>query len=346
MATGKRVASGQITIVDLNDGRVISKTTVPSRGYTQIYDTETKTFSEDYTQSPYQVVEAIIYASGSQVTNLAPTGVCTGWEWHVNGTKVDASTTGITVAANKLTIKKNTSQSEPAFNITWKCLFKDDVVNSTVAVSDGCTINRTESGTSAVFVDVSTPKGWIFDANHDTLEVRALLRRGAKQDTTNITFAWKKLTISDTGVLSWVAVDASKVTTSGGTSVLTVNRDDVDGGDTFKVEVKDTVLNDGTFEAYVSLQDKLDEYRVEFDTPSGMVIKNGQGNVTINPILYKNNEVLSDTTGFTFKWGKYDKNGVQQKWSDNSLFKTGNSLTVAASEVNIKQTIYCIVEKN
>lgn len=342
----QRVASGQITIVDLNDGRTISKFTKPSRGYTQIYDTENKTFSDDYTQSPYQVVEALIYASGSQASNLAGTSACSGWKWYINGTQVTAATADVTVANNKLTIKKNTSQSEPTFVVSWECQFSDDITGTSVLVSDGCTINRTESGSSAVFVNMTTPEGTIFDNDHSVLKVVARLMRGAKQDTSNIAFSWKKLTVSAEGVLSWVAMPAAQVSTTAGTSTLTVNRDDVDGGDTFKVEVTDTALNDGTFEAYVSLMDKLDEYFVELSAPSGTTIKNGQGNTTITPILYKNNEVMSSTTGFTFKWSKYDKNGVQLKWSDGSYVKTGATLTVAASEIDVKQTVICVVEKD
>lgn len=345
--TGQRVASGQISIVDLNDGRTISKTTLPSRGFTQIYDTETKTFSEDYTQSPYQVIEARIYASGGAASNLAAdTTICKNWVWHVNDVRVTSTTPGITIANHKLTIKKNTSQSEPKFNITWECDFNDSVLGSTVLVSDSCTINRTESGSSAVFVNLTTPDGTIFDSKHTTLQIMAKLMRGARQDTTDLTFTWKKLTVSDTGVLSWTAMPASQVTTSGGTSSLTVNRDDVDGGDTFKVEIKDTALNDGIFEGYVSLMDKLDEYVVELSAPSGGVIKNGQGSTVITPVLYKNNEVVTNTTGFTFRWAKYNKDGVQESWTDGNLTMTGNTLTVPASEVKVKQTIICIVEKN
>lgn len=343
----QRVASGQITIVDLNDGRTISKLTIPSLGYTQIYDTENKTFSEDYTKSPYQVVEARIYASGGQATNLAAdNNICKNWQWYINGSPVGASTTGVTAAGNKLTIKKNTSSNEPKFNITWECDFNDSVLGQPVLVSDSCTINRTESGSSAVFVNLTTPDGTIFDDKHSTLALMAKLMRGAKQDTSNLTFAWSKLTIDNSGTVSWTAMPASQVVTSAGTSTLTVGRNDVDGGDTFKVEITDTVLNDGTFESYVSLMDKLDEYRVEPFAPSGGVIKNGQGSTTITPILYKNNEVMTDTTGFTFKWARYDKDGVQVAWSDGSMTKTGDTLTVPASDVNTKQTIICIAEKD
>ena len=50
MAT--RIASGQITIVDLNDGKAVQAFTSTSQGDTQIYSPNENSYSPNYTNSP------------------------------------------------------------------------------------------------------------------------------------------------------------------------------------------------------------------------------------------------------------------------------------------------------
>lgn len=346
----KKLTSGQITITDLNDGRVLSKYTNASQGYTQIYDTENKTYSVNYTTTP-QVITASVYASGTNTNDQAPTSACSGWKWYVNGTQVTSSTTNMTAAANKLTIKQNLTENVKTFVVRWECTFHDDITGTDVVITDSCTVSRVTSGTSAVYVDIRTPKGTIFDggkANLDSLEIEARLRRGANVDTTNLTFKWYKMTTAD-GKLTWTAVDSKNVGTTDDKqgSKLSVGRDDVDGSQTFKVVIKDTVLDDGDFEGFCTVLDKLDEYNVVLVAPQGTAIKNGQGSVTVTAQVYKNNEVMADTTGLTFTWYKYDKTGKQVNWSGTGTpaTKTGNPITVTAADVNVTTTIVCEVDQ-
>lgn len=344
----KKLTSGQITITDLNDGRVLSKYTNASQGYTQIYDTENKTYSVNYTTTP-QVITASVYASGTNTNDQAPTSACSGWKWYVNGTQVTSSTTNMTAAANKLTIKQNMNKDNlKTMTIRWECTFHDDITGTDVVVTDGCTLNLTTSGTSAAYVDILTPKGTIFDGgktNLDKLQIVARLMRGAQIDTTNLTFKWSKLTVGADGTLTWTAI-ASGFKTANGTSTLEVSRDDVDGSQTFQVEIEDTVLKD-KFQGFCTVLDKLDEYNVVLVAPQGTAIKNGQGSVTVTAQVYKNNEVMADTTGLTFTWYKYDKTGKQVNWSGTGTpaTKTGNPITVTAADVNVTTTIVCEVDQ-
>lgn len=345
-----KITSGQITITDLNDGRVLSKYTNASQGFTQVYDTENKSYNVNYASTP-QVVTASIYASGSDTTDKAGTASCYNWKWYVNGVQVTSSTANMTAAGNKLTIKANLTDSVKAYTVRWQCTFKDDITQTEVLVTDGCTINRTTSGTSAVYVDVTTPQGYIFDGskkNLDKLTVVAKLMRGSKQDTSNLSFTWHKLTPNaSTGNLEWTAVPTASVATANGTSTLTVGRADVDGSQTYRVTVTDTVLKDGNFLGFATVLDKLDEYNVVLTSPQGNAIKNGTGSVTITATVYKNNEPMNDTTGLTFTWYKYDSTGKQVNWTGTGTpaTKTGNPITVTAADVNIKTTIVCEVSK-
>lgn len=342
----KKLTSGQITITDLNDGRVLSKYTNASQGFTQIYDSETKKNNVDYTTTP-QVVTASIYASGKDTTDQAATANCYGWKWYVNGTLVSASTANIVAASNKLTIKANLSDNVKVYNVRWECTFKDTLTQTETLVTDGCTINRTTSGTSAVFLDVSTPNGYIFDganANLTTLTIQAKLMRGAQQDKTDLSFSWFKLTLGSDGALTWAPVTTG-ITTKDGVSTLSVSRDDVDGVQTYKVQVTDTVMKDGTFEGFATVMDKLDEYNVVLVSPKGDTIKNGEGSIDITAQVFKNNEVMADTSGMTFTWVKYDQTGKQVAWAGTGtpMTKTGNPITVTAADVNVKTTIVCEV---
>lgn len=344
----KKLTSGQITITDLNDGRVLSKYTNASQGYTQIYDTENKTYSVNYTTTP-QVITASVYASGTNTNDQASTSACSGWKWYVNGTQVTSSTTNMTAAANKLTIKQNLTENVKTYVVRWECTFHDDITGTDVVITDSCTVSRVTSGTSAVFVDMLTPKGTIFDGgktNLDKLQIVARLMRGAQIDTTNLTFKWSKLSIDDKGALTWTAITTG-ITTANGTSTLEVGRDDVDGSQTFKVEISDSALKDGTFQGFCTVLDKLDEYNVVLVAPQGTAIKNGQGSVTVTAQVYKNNEVMADTTGLTFTWYKYDKTGKQVNWSGTGTpaTKTGNPITVTAADVNVTTTIMCEVDQ-
>lgn len=346
----KKLASGQITITDLNDGRVLSKYTNASQGYTQIYDTENKTYSVDYTKTN-QVITASVFASGSDTTDKAETA-CDNWHWFVNEAEVSSTTAGMSANGNKLTIKKNLDSDTKTFNVKWTCTFHDDITNTTVVISDGCSINRTTSGTSAVLVQMQMERGNVFNrgmAASDKLPIKATLLRGTSLDKTDLTFTWYKLALASDGTLGWTKITSGITTTSTGESTLQVGRDDVDGSQTFKVEVYDQTLKDGTFTGFATIMDQLDEYTVVLSSPNGDVIKNGEGSVTITANVLKNNEPVTDIKNMTFTWAKYDNGGTQVVWSgtnNKTQVLTGdNRLTVQASDINVKTTIVCEVSQ-
>ena len=345
----KRLTSGQITITDLNDGRVLSKYTNASQGYTQIYDSENKTYSVDYTKNE-QVIKASVYASGvKDAADQAPTDTCSGWKWKVNGVEItsESASSEIYKSKNTLHIKKNLDDATKTFLVEWECTFFDTITQTSVLVSDGCTINRTASGSSSVYVNMLTPNGNVFDGskNYDKLLIQASLMRGAKQDSSDLVFTWYKMTISEDGVLGWTKV-TSGISTVGGVSTMTVGRDDVDGAQTYRVDINDTVMQDGTFQGFSTIIDKLDEYTVVLEAPAGTVIKNGAGSITITARVMKNNELMEDTSGLNFNWLKYDKSGKQSNWDGTSSpLKTGNPITVTEKDVNTKTTIICQVEQ-
>lgn len=342
MAT--RIASGQITIVDLNDGKAVQAFTSTSQGDTQIYSPNENSYSPNYTSSPFQVVTAKVFVTGSSV-DQAPTSACSGWTWKVNGTAVTA-TGDITFVKNVLTIKRNITTSVKFFNIEWSCVYTDPERKTVTNVQGFKTINLTQSGGSLALVQITQPKGNTFDAENNltTLTAVAKLYRGSKQDTSVSSIVWKKLNLS-TG--AWDAVPASSYTTSGGTSTLTVKADDVLNFQSFMCEITDT---DGTFSAIATFFDATDPYTVEVYTTTGDVIVNGAGSTQVFARVWRGSTIIEEagaaTPKFNYVWTKYNKAGTATNWDgETSVTKTGNPITVAAADVDVRCTIYCEVQK-
>ena len=80
----KVLANGQITIVDLNDGKAVQCFTQCSKGETQIYTPDTGVYTPNYSASEPNVITARVYVTGN-ASDQAPTSACTGWSWKVDG---------------------------------------------------------------------------------------------------------------------------------------------------------------------------------------------------------------------------------------------------------------------
>lgn len=347
MATGKKIASGQITIVDLNDGKAVQAYTSASKGETQIYNPDTKVYTPSYTSSPYQVVTAKVYVTGISA-DQAPTAACTGWVWKVNGTT--AGTSGdYTASANVLTIKKNIPSSQKYLNIEWECDYNDPDTGAITHVNGYKTISLSQSGGAAGLVVFELPDGDTFDKGNGLTQIaiKAKLLRGAVHDTT-VNVAWERLDISDG---TWKAVSTG-VSTSGGISTLTVKADDVLNFQTFRAKFTDTENTSEVYYGYQTIMDATDPYVVYVRSTTGDKILNGSGSTQVfAEVWLDGNKVEDQNTAeasrqFVYTWTKYDKNGVASNWSGKTTPTiTGNPITVSASDVNVRTTIWCEVTK-
>lgn len=343
----KKIASGQITIVDLNDGKAVQAYTSTSQGETQIYNPDTKVFTPSYTSSPYQVVTAKVYVTGL-TADQAPTSACTGWSWKVNGTA--ATSTGNYVAsANTLTIKANIPTSTKYLNIEWECDYTDPDTGAVTHVNGYKTLALSQSGGAAGLVVFELPNGDTFDkANGLTsLSVKAKLYRGATQDTTVKSATWEKL---DIGKGTWSAVTSETATLASGVSTLTVKATDVLNFQTYRVKFTDTENTTETFTGYITLMDATDPYIVYVRSTTGDKIVNGMGSTEVYAEVWLDGNIVeSKTTAssaqkFNYTWTKYNKDGVATNWSGTtSTTKTGNPITVLAADVDVRSTIYCEV---
>lgn len=340
MAT--RIASGQITIVDLNDGKAVQSYTTSSQGDTQIYNPDEKSFQPDYTKTPYQVVTAHVYVTGNS-TDQAPLSACTGWAWTIDGATVKTGT-DISVSGNVLTIKKNITAGTKVMNIRWACTFVDPETLAETQVMGYKTLNQTQSGGTLAVVQIQTPKGDTFDAGNKVTQLTAVAKlwRGTKQDTEVKSMTWEKLDIASG---SWKSVSSSSYTTSGGVSTLTVVADDVLNFQTFRCTVVD---DDGTFSEIVTFMDATDPYTVEVFTLTGDKIVNGAGNAVVHARVWRGAELVEDENSspkkFVYTWTKYNRTGQLTNWyGTSSSTTTGNPITVSNKDVDVKATILCEV---
>lgn len=345
----KVLANGQITIVDLNDGKAVQCFTQASQGQTQIFTPDTGVYAPSYTTSAPNVITARVYVTGSS-TDQAPTAACTKWKWTVDG----AAATPVSGKSYQLNIVSNIAKNGSVKNIEWACTYTDPETKATTECRGYLTISLAKSGGALQTVQIETPDGNTFDSTNSSKPLRAVAKffRGSVQDTTMTSMTWEVLNIS---AGTWGAVAAGNVTTSGGVSTLNVNADDVLNFQTFRCTVKDGA---DTANAIVTFFDASDPYVVEVYSLTGDKIVNGAQSTELFARLWKDGKVVEDGTAvkadsahackYQYKWTKYGSNGVATNWSGTSSpvnASTKPYVTVANADVAVRGTFTCEVSK-
>jgi hypothetical protein len=329
------LSRGQITIVDLHDARQIQAYLNASLGSAQQYNPDTGIFSPNYTaSSTHNVVTASIYETGNSTNRI---GAAQSVTWTINGTEYTAGTTknGFTAAADKLTISVNITSGN-YFNIVYKAKVPDSITGQLIDVMANMTITKSQSAGALFSVVIQPNAGQIFDQNHTAdLTCTAKCFRGGTEDKSGTQFTWHKLVNG-----AWVDVDTGRA--SGAT--LTVKAADVLNFQTYRVTAVDS---GNTAYDFITFEDKTDPYQIELFCPTGSTIKNTQGDTRIYARVWQNNTMIeseeteSTAQKFTYTWSKYNSAGTK----DTTWSKTGNSITVTASEITGKATFICELSK-
>ena len=122
----KVLANGQITIVDLNDGKAVQCFTQCSKGETQIYTPDTGVYTPNYSASEPNVITARVYVTGN-AQDQAPTSACTGWSWKVDG----VTATPVSGKPYQLNLASNIAKNGSVKNIEWSCTYTDPETKAT-----------------------------------------------------------------------------------------------------------------------------------------------------------------------------------------------------------------------
>ena len=342
----KVLANGQITIVDLNDGKAVQCFTQCSKGETQIYTPDTGVYTPNYSASEPNVITAHVYVTGN-ADDQAPSKACTGWSWKVDG----AAATPVSGKSYQLNLASNIAKNGSVKNIEWSCKYTDPETKATTTCIGYKTISLAKSGGALQTVQIETPDGNTFDSTNNTKKLHAVAKffRGNVQDT-SVKLTWEVLNIS---AGTWSTV-TSGVSTTGGVSTLDVSANDVLNFQTFRCKAEDGA---DTASAIVTFFDASDPYMIEVYSLTGDKIVNGAQSTELFARVWKDGKVVEDgaqikadssTPSFTYKWTKYNASGVATNWDGTSSsvnVSTKPYVTVANGDVKGRGTFTCEVSK-
>lgn len=147
------------------------------------------------------------------------------------------------------------------------------------------------NGTSPVFLQVYTPKGYVFTNGDGTLDITAQLFNGNTTPSSGITYQWAKYTKQDNGTWDYVNI-------SGATSAtLSVNGSTVDSYASYRCTA---TYSSKSYVGYASLIDKTDPVQVSILSTVGTQIVNGQGVGAIYAVVTRNGQVVDDLKSTDF----------------------------------------------
>lgn len=343
----KVLANGQITIVDLNDGKAVQCFTQCSKGETQIYTPDTGVYTPDYSASEPNVITAHVYVTGN-AQDQAPKSACTGWSWKVDG----VAATPVSGKSYQLNLASNIAKNGSVKNIEWSCKYTDPETKATTTCIGYKTISLAKSGGALQTVQIETPDGNTFDSTNNTKKLHAVAKffRGNVQDT-SVKLTWEVLNIS---AGTWSTV-TSGVSTTGGVSTLDVSANDVLNFQTFRCKAEDGA---DTASAIVTFFDASDPYMIEVYSLTGDKIVNGAQSTELFARVWKDGKVVEDgatvkadsshASSFTYKWTKYNASGVATNWNGTTSpvnTSTKPYVTVANEDVKGRGTFTCEVSK-
>ena len=369
------IAAGQITVVDLSDAPVLNAFITANKPTTQVYSQTSGAYNPSYASSA-QTLTLNLTKAGSTASIL---GNISGLHWYV----VDGSTkTEITSKTNtdnqyvsgsnneNLVTKVNINPDKGSTRFEASGIWKDDKTGLDVQFQAQIDLFVTSIGKEAQILNVYAGNGNTFRNNLPAnLTVNADLYRGnvLTNDNKQFKFFYQDTTVTATtstgydadGGLGWHLCSSTTTgqtpnvapgTDTTGQGVLTVTPEVVTNAQTFKVVCTNKTggLNDQKTTGLCTIVDMSDPISLQLESSAGNIFKNGQGSTVMKARLFRNGEELdaggTDKTK-TYKWAKYDKNGVLSTdfGGSGNAYKTGKSITVNASDITAKADFKCEV---
>lgn len=367
------IAAGQITVVDLSDAPVLNAFITANRPTTQVYSQTSGSYNPSYASTP-QTLTLNLTKAGSTASIV---GGVSGLRWYV----VDGATkTEITSKVNtdnefvsgtnneSLTTKLNIDTDRGSKRYEAAGIWKDPITGLDVQFSADIDLFLTQVGKEAQVLNVYAGNGNTFRNNLPaSLTVNADLYRGnvLTNDKKIFKFFYQDTSITGStvagydpdGGIGWHLCNNGSSATEGqtpnvkptepttGQGVLTVSPSKVTNAQSFKVVCINRIDNTKTT-GLCTLLDMSDPYSLMLDSSAGNIFKNRQGSTALKARLYRNGEELdANGTGKTYKWSKYDKNGVMDVnfGGGGNAYKTGKTINVNATEIVAKASFKCEV---
>ena len=342
------ISRGQITIVDLNDGKSINLYLGSNVATTQIFNKENSTYVPSWAASPFLVITPEVYVTGvgtDQVSRLKGTPV-----WKINGSTT-LSTFGATAAATApyaLTIKNNMT-SVNQLQVECEVTYVDPDTTAETKAKANITYTKTTNAGQLICAIAYAPSGTVFkNGDVTTLKAHCDMWRGSVIDNTNVTYSWQKL-----GSGTWTTITSANAggITGYTTNEITIPESAVLNFESFKCVIKDTDTASGTYNTSVSdiisFADMSDPYQVEITAPAGTTLTSGLTSTALTVNCWQNGVLLPETffTGATCTWRKFNKLGVADATWGTAGVKTGRSLTVTRDEISVAATYTVEISK-
>lgn len=342
------ISRGQITIVDLNDGKSINLYLGSNVATTQIFNKENSSYVPSWSVSPFLVITPEVYVTGvgtNQVSRLKGVPV-----WKINGSTTLSTfgATAATTAPYALTIKNNMT-SVNQLQVECEVTYVDPGNSAETKAKANITYTKSTNAGQLICAIAYAPQGTVFkNGDSATLRAHCDMWRGSTIDNTKVTYKWYKL-----GSGAWTEIVASNAAGITGytTNEITIPESVVLNFESFKCEIKDTDSSSGTYNTTVSdiisFADMSDPYQAEITAPAGTTLTSGLTSTTLTVNCWQNGELLGDSffAGATCTWRKFNKLGVQDTSWGTSGVKTGRSLTVTRDEVSVAATFTVEISK-
>lgn len=364
------VSTGQFTIIDYNDALTLTGFISANNRINQSYNPDNASYVPNYS-STNLILTAQLFKAGSSteiLSNSSEAANIVSIQWYddtsATPTALIEGTSYAGVTTRTLTIKSNImTPSSPGKNISVLIKYRDATTGLTLDYKTQINLNLVSNGSALAYANAYATNGNVFkNGAVASLPIKAELWRGSVIDTTSVTYKWaiqdtSVSTTSTTGYdadfgLGWKKLsDVASSVTGTATNTITVFPSLVTNFAVFQVAIKDTdtvsPTYNTTFKATCTILDQSDPIALIVSSTGGDVFKNGEGSTTLTAELYQNGAKMTNLTGYTFKWYKYNNSGtLVTGWGGTGVdYKTGQTLAVGSSDVDTKATFQCVAEK-
>lgn len=215
------------------------------------------------------------------------------------------------------------------------------VAGATTNLLDEEIIYVVDDGSEPVYIDVWTPEGDIVKNGKGTVKIEADVYKGGVIQSSGVTYEWFLQDASQLtdvgGGIGFKKIDATfnLGVTNYTTGIITVPATAIPTQEIFKCVA---TFEGNKYPATVSVFDVTEEVTVTIFGAN--IIKNGEGSITLEAILRRNNEIIDQGgTLFTYQWAMYDQaNNVVAGFNP-----TTKQITVLASQVSGVRNVVCEV---
>lgn len=355
-------ATGQYTIIDYNDALTLSSFISSNLVKTQMYNPDNNSYNPDWSVSPFLVLTASLYKIGTATDIITTQGVrSVTWKELVNGVKTTITGTSTRVISGTknhiLTIKSNELESLDAKDYFVEIVYRDESTGLDITQESSISFSKVQNGNGLIDAIANTPNGNIFKNDLvASLTGHIDLWRGSSIDDTSVSYQWYKqdstVIADEGGGIGWKKLTETTGVYEGvTTNTITIFPNSITNIGVFKCGVTDTDSSSATYNSTfwdtVTFIDNNDPLVITVTSTGGSIFKNGTGTSTLRALVYQAGyEVDSTGTEYTYKWYKYDKDGnMDINWGGTGIsYKTGKSVSVTSSDVDVKSTFQCEID--